>query len=93
MSDTLPHPKNPGHTAECVLCDEALTSGREQTRRDAPRFTASKDASFEVLMLRIETAFTYPHGHPGIPGVPEGEGCPRCNAEWALQELAWRSKR
>ncbi len=67
-----------------------------EVRRDAepwfesPVFVASKQAPIELLFLRIETAMTYPHGHAGVPGVQEGNGCPRCNAEWSLQELAFR---
>ncbi len=54
-------------------------------------FTPSPDASLDVLRSRIEVGLTYPHGHPGIPGLPEGDGCPRCNAEQALTELIARA--
>ncbi len=57
---------------------------------DAPRFTPSERATAGVLEARILVAITYPHGHPGVPGIPEGEGCPRCNAEKALTELVRR---
>jgi hypothetical protein len=29
-------------------------------------YTPAEDAPLDVLKLRIETAMTYPHGHPGV---------------------------
>ena len=56
------------------------------------RYTPAEDAPLDVLKLRIVTAMTYPHGHPGVPGLPDGGGCPRCNAEHALAVLIERAK-
>lgn len=56
------------------------------------KFAPAAEATTSALEQRILVAFTYPHGHPGTTGIPEGEGCPRCNAEKALAELVARAK-
>lgn len=59
---------------------------------EAMKFIPSSDAPVHVLIARVSVTMIYPHGHPGISGLDEGTGCPRCNAEHALEELAKRAE-
>lgn len=57
------------------------------------QFLPAENADAEILTERVMVSMTLPHTHPGIPGVPEGTTCPRCNAERALEELLSRATR
>ena len=50
------------------------------------------EAPSSILVDRVAVAMTMPHNHPGIAGRADGNGCPRCNAEYALRALFDRAE-
>lgn len=72
--------------------DSRIGKGWASDRRLASGYVQAGEVPSVILVDRVAVAMTMPHNHPGIAARADGDGCARCNADYALRALFNRAE-